>query len=191
MYDTLQFSGASHCIDGIWHKELNRTREKAFLVLFLSFFFFFTFLKFIFKTSLPLAGNSGLSYMVKTQHRKSSTTHSYQCVQYFSTTHSYQCVQYFSTTHSYQCVQYFSTTHSYQCVQYFSTTHSYQCVQYFSTTHSYQCVQKQHYPFLSVCAKAALPIPISVCKSSTTHSYQCVQYFRGPDSGMAASVWDF
>ena len=38
-----------------------------------------------------------------------------------------------------------------------------------------QQLQEQCCPFLSVCARAVLPISVSVCKSSAAHFCQCVQ----------------
>ena len=40
-------------------------------------------------------------------------------------------------------------------------------------------------------AGVALQVRHSSRKSSATHSDQCVQYFMCPNTGMAASVWDF
>ena len=53
-----------------------------FQFYFFSFFLFFFFSSF-FITSLSLAGNAGRLTRVRHSSRKSSATHSYQCVQYF------------------------------------------------------------------------------------------------------------
>ena len=62
------------------------------------------------------------------------------------------------------------------------------------------CVEEQRYPFLSVCkssaahsclcARAALPIPVCVKEQRYPFLSVC-RIFLCPDSGVAASVWDF
>ena len=95
--------------------------EAALFQDFCSFFFFFVVV--VVSTSLSLLGKSGHLSQVRYSSRKSSATHSYQCVLYFLLTRISACCIFYSlvsvravfSTRSYQCVLYFLLTRISAC----------------------------------------------------------------------------